>query len=67
MRYKVRAKDRPAYWDLLRFLRRKPDTDVFVTSPRRRTIATGDLSEETREGILERGGEVDEDTQYGPG
>jgi hypothetical protein len=61
-RYKVRAPDDAAYHDLLSLLR--DNVDIFVTSPRRRLLATGDLPLDFRREILSRGGQITEDRQY---
>lgn len=65
MRYKVRASDDADYQGLLSFL--KSRAELFVLSPRRRMLSTGDLSKEMRDEIRARGGKVEEDTQYRPG
>lgn len=64
MRYKVRAPDDFAYHSLLRRLTEDDAVEVFVTSPRRRLIATGDLPEGPREEIRATGAEITEDIQY---
>jgi hypothetical protein len=65
MRYKVRAPDDSHYQGLLSFLRNR--AQLYVESPRRRMLSTGDLSEEVRDEIRARGGTIEEDTQYRPG
>ena len=65
MRYKVRASDDADYQGLLSFLKNR--AELFVLSPRRRILSTGDLSKEMRDEIHARGGKVEEDTQYHPG
>ena len=64
MRYKVRAPDKTAYEALLRRLNEDDAVEVITTSPRRRVIATGDLTEASRREIRARGGEIIEDYQY---
>jgi hypothetical protein len=65
MRYKVRASDDAQFESLLSFLKNR--AELFVSSPRRRILSTGDLSKETRDEIRARGGQVEQDTQYHPG
>lgn len=62
MRYKVRAPNDSAYRDLLSLLEGK--VELFVTSPRRLLIGTGELPESIRTLISSRGGEISEDHQY---
>jgi hypothetical protein len=64
MRYKVRAPSDDAYQALLQRLTEDDGVEVFVTSPRRRLIGTGELPEGSREEIEARGGEITEDVQY---
>jgi hypothetical protein len=64
MRYKVRAPDKTAFDALLGRLNEDDAVEVFTASPRRRLIATGDLSEASRREIHARGGEITEDYQY---
>jgi hypothetical protein len=65
MRYKVRASDDAQYKSLLSLLSTR--AELFVVSPRRRILGTGDLSQEIRDQIRARGGQIEEDTQYQPG
>jgi hypothetical protein len=64
MRYKVRAPSDDAFQALLQRLNEDDRVEVFVTSPRRRLIGTGDLPDGSREEIRARGGEITEDIQY---
>lgn len=65
MRYKVRAADDDSFEELRQML---DDQKLLVlSSKRRRTLSTGSLPAETRKAIANRGGEVLEDRQYGPG
>jgi hypothetical protein len=66
VRYKVRARDEESYQGLLSYLQRVR-ANLHVVSPKRRILSTDDLSPEMRDEIRARGGEVHEDTQYGPG
>jgi hypothetical protein len=63
VRYKVRAPSDSTYRDFLSLLEGK--VQLFVTSARRRLIATGDLPDEYRTEIIAQGGEITEDRQYG--
>jgi hypothetical protein len=64
MRYKVKASTDADYEDILNLLDKSDSVDVLLKSPRRRMVATGDLSKKSQKEILERGGEIFEDHQY---
>jgi len=63
MRYKVRASTDREFDELLSLLRTE-HIPVYVCSPRRRLLSTGDLSPEVRRQVVTRGGSVSEDRQY---
>jgi hypothetical protein len=63
MRYKVRASTDHEFLELLSLLRTF-DVEVFVCSPRRRFVSTGDLSGEVLQQVAAHGGMVSEDRQY---
>ena len=62
MRYKIRASDDDAYRDLLGLLEGK--VRIFVASPRRRMLGTGELPVEIRRAVRARGGTITKDYQY---
>jgi hypothetical protein len=64
VRYKVRAPDDASYQALLRELDSENAIEVLVTSPRRRLIGTGDLSESWRATLEAQGAQITEDRQY---
>lgn len=63
MRYKVKASTDAVYNELLSLFRDR-NVELFVTSPRRRTLATGHLSAGIRDEVAARGGRISEDHQY---
>jgi hypothetical protein len=63
MRYKVKASSDAAYKDLLSLLRKR-NVEVHLSLPRRRLLATGDLSADIRKEVASRGGKISEDHQY---
>lgn len=64
MRYKVKARDDFAYRDILSVLEGR--VPIFVASEKRRLLSTGDLSDDCRQEIVSRGGQVSLDSQYDP-
>lgn len=64
MRYKVKAVDDEAYRDLLEYLRDR--VQLFVASPRRRLLSTGEMDDRVRAEVIARGGIITEDRQFDP-
>jgi hypothetical protein len=62
MRYKIKTQNDAAYRDVLSIL--QGQTKVFVTSPRRRMVSTGDLPGSLRTAVEARGGRIVADRQY---
>lgn len=62
MRYKIKTQSDSAYRDVLAVLDGR--TKVFVTSPKRRMVSTGDLSGSLRTAVEARGGRIVADRQY---
>ena len=65
MRYKVQASDDSTFGELRKYL--EQNAELYVVSPRRRMLSTGELSKSAMDEIRGRGGEVFEDRQYDPG
>lgn len=63
MRYKVRASTDGVFDDVLSLLKAE-QVALYVCSPRRRVVSTGDLTPEVRRQVVSRGGSVSEDRQY---
>lgn len=63
MRYKVKASTDAVYFELLSVLRGL-DVPLYVTSPRRKTLATGHIPARLRDELTARGGEISVDRKY---
>jgi hypothetical protein len=64
VRLKVRTPDSASYLDVLDLLRGR--AQIFVTSEKRRFIATGPLSTQLRHEVEARGGTIVVDQAYQP-
>lgn len=64
MRYKIKAPDDSAYRNVLELLEADSEATVHLTSPRRRTVGTGELPDRLRSAVEQLGGEVLPDRQY---
>jgi hypothetical protein len=62
MRYKIRTQTDSAFQDVLSLVEGK--TSVFVTSPKRRLLSTGDLAPTLRTEVEQHGGRVVVDRRY---
>jgi hypothetical protein len=62
VRYKVTADSDGKYRDLVDLL--QGSVKLYAVSPKRRLLATEDLSGEIKDAIRERGGEIREDPTY---
>lgn len=62
MRYKIKTNNDSAYHEVLSML--EGEATVFLTSPKRRLVSTGDLSSGLRRAVEKRGAKVVVDRQY---
>jgi hypothetical protein len=63
MRYKVRATTDSGFHELLSLLQDE-DVPVYVCSPGRLLLSTGDLPDDVREQVVSLGGSVSVDRRY---